>query len=208
MGFGSERPRAEEDSAEIILDAAEALFAERGFAGAKTQEIADRSGYDKKLLFYRFGSKEGLYKAVIKRALLRMGAFNFQWGNDPGTLVGNFELALGALTDFAAAHRSAVRIIVREAMDSGDAIRDVLGEVIPQVFGAAERNFREAQARGEVAEFDPRHFLITVGGASLFYFLVVDFLRDLWGVDPLAPAELKRRKEALARAILDGLRPR
>ncbi|HET8578180.1 MAG TPA: helix-turn-helix domain-containing protein, partial [Methylomirabilota bacterium] len=46
---------------EIILDAAEALFAEHGFHGTSVDAIAVRSGYNKSLLFQYFRDKVGLY---------------------------------------------------------------------------------------------------------------------------------------------------
>lgn len=51
-----------------ILDAAEAVFAEHGFAGARTQAIATLSGFNTSLLFHYFGDKLGLYTAVVQRA--------------------------------------------------------------------------------------------------------------------------------------------
>src|SRR2546427_11368900 len=53
---------------EVILDAAEAVFAEHGFDGARIDAIAKASGYNPSLLFQYFGDKLGLYTAVLKRA--------------------------------------------------------------------------------------------------------------------------------------------
>src|SRR5947207_15496773 len=52
---------------ETILETAEKIFARVGFEGARIDEIAAASGYNKRLLFYYFGDKEGLYRAVIAR---------------------------------------------------------------------------------------------------------------------------------------------
>jgi AcrR family transcriptional regulator len=52
---------------EAILTAAEAVFAEHGFDGARIDTIADVSGYNKALIFRYFGDKLGLYAAVLKR---------------------------------------------------------------------------------------------------------------------------------------------
>lgn len=52
----------------LILEAARDEFATRGFAGARTQRIAQRAGVNKQLLFYYFGSKRGLYDAVLDEA--------------------------------------------------------------------------------------------------------------------------------------------
>lgn len=56
-----------ETSREAILEAAEIVFAEHGFDGARVDAIAHLSGYDKKLLFRYYGDKLGLYVEVLKR---------------------------------------------------------------------------------------------------------------------------------------------
>lgn len=54
---------------ERILDAAEALFAERGYDGVSTRAITDLAGVRLNLLSYHFGTKERLFQAVIDRRL-------------------------------------------------------------------------------------------------------------------------------------------
>ena len=64
------RRRARRSTAEIralILDAARAVFAERGFAGATTRHIAARAEVAEPLIFNNFGSKDALFtEAVIE----------------------------------------------------------------------------------------------------------------------------------------------
>ena len=54
---------------ELILEAAQAVFLEKGLAGARMQEIADRAGINKALLHYYFRSKEKLSELIINRAI-------------------------------------------------------------------------------------------------------------------------------------------
>ena len=51
-----------------ILDVATREFAEHGFSGARVDEIAERTRTTKRMLYYYFGSKEGLFVAVLERA--------------------------------------------------------------------------------------------------------------------------------------------
>jgi TetR/AcrR family transcriptional regulator len=51
-----------------LLNAAEEVFAENGFDGARVDEIARRAGYNKSLLFQYFGDKLALYSEVIRQA--------------------------------------------------------------------------------------------------------------------------------------------
>ncbi|MDP9362946.1 MAG: TetR/AcrR family transcriptional regulator, partial [Chloroflexota bacterium] len=64
----SGRTRDADRSREAILDAAEALFAERGYEGASLQEIGRAAGVSRGTPGYFFGSKERLYQAVLERA--------------------------------------------------------------------------------------------------------------------------------------------
>ena len=61
------RKQKGEASRERILDAAIALFSERGYAGTGVHEIARRAGIEKAALYWHFGSKEGLLAAVLDR---------------------------------------------------------------------------------------------------------------------------------------------
>jgi TetR/AcrR family transcriptional regulator len=67
---GSRRGRTHdaEGTRDAILDAGEQVFAEHGFDGARIDNIAKISGYNKSLIFQYFDDKLGLYAAVIRRA--------------------------------------------------------------------------------------------------------------------------------------------
>ena len=56
-------------SVEQILGAAEKVFAQRGFEGATMAQIATAAGLPKANLHYYFGTKEGLYRAVLEGIL-------------------------------------------------------------------------------------------------------------------------------------------
>src|SRR5690348_5848489 len=57
-----ERTRAE------ILEVATREFAENGYSGARVDEIAEQTRTTKRMLYYYFASKEGLYTEVLERA--------------------------------------------------------------------------------------------------------------------------------------------
>lgn len=55
------------DTPDLILDAAEAVFADSGFDGATTRSIAEVAGVNPALIHYHFKSKEQLFEAVFAR---------------------------------------------------------------------------------------------------------------------------------------------
>jgi AcrR family transcriptional regulator len=68
LDMAAERLRDAERTRAEILEVASAEFAERGFSGARVDEIADRTRTTKRMIYYYFGGKEQLYIAVLERA--------------------------------------------------------------------------------------------------------------------------------------------
>ncbi|MFC7675702.1 TetR/AcrR family transcriptional regulator [Mycolicibacterium sp. GCM10028919] len=58
---------AERTRADLLAVATE-VFAESGFSGARVDEIAERTRTTKRMIYYYFGGKEGLYMAVLEHA--------------------------------------------------------------------------------------------------------------------------------------------
>lgn len=110
---GDIRPKRERD-AEVarnaILDAAEEIFAENGFDGARIDAIAAASGYNKSLIFHYFDDKLGLYTAVLKRI--------DQQGNELQARTLMPFLADEGLTSDASKFRTFVGIVIRWIFDS------------------------------------------------------------------------------------------
>lgn len=60
--------RASEQTQARILDAAKVEFARAGLSGARVDRIAELAGANKRMLYYYFGSKDGLFRAVLEAA--------------------------------------------------------------------------------------------------------------------------------------------
>src|SRR5262252_4130440 len=67
---GARRERNAAATKQRLLDAGEREFAARGFAGARLREIAVAAGVQPALIHHYFTDKQGLYRAVLDRALL------------------------------------------------------------------------------------------------------------------------------------------
>jgi AcrR family transcriptional regulator len=103
-----------------ILDAAEEVFAEQGFAAASTREIARRARVPFGALHYHWGSKEQLHQAVMARlvdwirdTVLR----NLLPGGTPGEIIDHLT---DAFLDALAARRHAARLLYRHVLEPVD----------------------------------------------------------------------------------------
>jgi AcrR family transcriptional regulator len=65
---GPDRSRDPDRTRADILDVATTEFADKGYAGARVDEIAAKTSTTKRMIYYYFGNKEQLYIAVLERA--------------------------------------------------------------------------------------------------------------------------------------------
>ncbi|NWH07690.1 MAG: TetR/AcrR family transcriptional regulator [Alphaproteobacteria bacterium] len=113
---------AREEKIAQLLDAADALFAEQGFAGTTTAQIAKKCAVSEKTLFWYFPSKDHILVAVTERAL-RLVLHNLYVGGWPtGKPEKDLIAAIKALRDIrhlltAAQQRAEVSPVVAKARD-------------------------------------------------------------------------------------------
>ncbi|MBU7576154.1 MAG: TetR family transcriptional regulator [Hydrogenophaga sp.] len=102
-----------------ILEVAMAEFAEKGLAGARIDEIAAATQTSKRMIYYYFQSKEGLYLAVLEESYRRMRDIESQQHLE------DFEpeAALRKLVEFTfdhhASHENYIRLVISENMNRG-----------------------------------------------------------------------------------------
>lgn len=60
-----------QDKRQVLMDTAERLFAERGFEAVSVRELAAEAGVNLAMVSYYFGSKEGLFEAIIESKIPR-----------------------------------------------------------------------------------------------------------------------------------------
>ena len=186
-----------------ILDAAEALFAERGYAGATTRAIAQQAGIQKRMLFYYFAAKDVLYRAVLERIVTNLVEIHQQFRSDPGPI--GLAEAVDGITMFMAGHPAALRVLVREIMDSGPHLPALARTHLGPLFVRGAEEVRRNMIDGVFRHADPMQVLMNVGGVTLYYFLMIPLLREIWDRDPLAPETLAERASAVRDLLLNGL---
>ncbi len=121
-------PRAQRE--EQILTIAEAVFAERGYQATTMDEVAERVGVTKPLIYGYFGSKEGLLSACIDRARAQLReATVTAWQDmaEGASLEAYFEHGIRAFFDFIDEHASAFALIQQEGVVAASASRDIEG---------------------------------------------------------------------------------
>jgi AcrR family transcriptional regulator len=195
--------RSEERPGEICAAALD-LFAEKGFAAARLDEIARRAGVSKGTLYLYFKDKEELFRAVVRNAIApnidTLTSVIAQTQAPFPDLVRMFfagfamreaELPIGAVA----------KMVIGESRNFPELARVWHDEIASRAIGALAAFVEQAQQRGEVRAGDPRLYAFSLMGP-----LVVG---ALWratlvpaGGEPIDLAALARQH---ADAVLSGM---
>jgi TetR/AcrR family transcriptional regulator len=197
-----ELPQADEVRSRI-LSAAEKVFAERGYAGATTREIAERAGIGKRMLFYYFPTKETVYRAVLERIIAGLVGIYQDTRGEPGPI--GLADAIEAITHFTAQNLPAMKVWLREIIDDGPHLADLTQRYMAPLYEQAGTGVARNMASGVFRHGDPMHALVNVGGVTIFYFLIAPMLRLVWDRDPLSPDVVAERARAARDCLLNGL---
>jgi AcrR family transcriptional regulator len=194
-----------ERTAERILDAAEPLFAERGFEGASLREIARRAGLQQPGLYNHFANKQALYAAVLDRALQPMlDALATSQQSDDADELRDAAAALPAvMTDILFEHPR-MAALFQQALrgDARSAGTRLVRRWLDRLFGAAQRGLERLDV-ADVDAHDRALLIVAMFNATTGYFLSQRAL-DAMGAgrieDPENVARQKRLLERIARA--------
>ena len=197
-------------SRDRILDAAEDLFARRGFAGIGMREVAEAVGLGKSSLFHHFKNKPQLYAAVCGRILCRIEERLMRTLAAGGTPAERLERWLDDLIDLLADNPSYARVLLRSLFEDDDLAGEMPEEIetqraIESIMGSAAAFLREGMGNGSFRAANVPHLLLTLVGQTVFPFASGDFGKEILGKDVFDPAEVQRRKHELRDFIRFGL---
>jgi len=195
-------------SALRILDAARSEFAQRGFPGARLQDIAERAGLTHPTLLYHFKSKEKLYAAVIEQAMLDWAAMTSAAVSAAPVGFDRVAALVAAGMEFFATHHDFVIIWRREAIEGGGRLEVAMAEHMRPFLERAVAFLEGEVEAGRLRPHDPEELMQLVYGAVSTYFSDAGFRARLSGIDPMTAESRARFREALTGMLRDALAPR
>ena len=207
-----------EGAREAILNAAEAVFAEHGFDGARIDVIAKASGYNSSLLFHYFGDKLGLYVEVVKRADREMTELQVRVLApllEDETIVSNvhafkalLEIIVTALFDYLMAHPRFMRMLLWEQAEGWQTFSRTVSQFNTEDADQFEALFRMARSAGLLrSDFVPLIQLSMVLQICLTYLTFIPLYQMVLppGEDLFSAAALARAREYLVAFVVHGM---
>src|SRR5437588_2447353 len=193
-----------------LLAAARREFASRGLAGARVDEIADRAGVNKQLVYHYFGDKDALYLAVLEWVYEEIRAqerkLNLE-GLPPERAIRKL---IESSFDHLAAHPDFIVLLNDENRGGArhvrgsrrlEAMLSPLVSMVSKILGEGVRSgiFR----RG----IHPLHLYISIAGLSYFFFSNTPTLSAILAKDLTTAAARRARRRHVVDLVLQALRP-
>ncbi|MGH8668188.1 MAG: TetR/AcrR family transcriptional regulator [Burkholderiales bacterium] len=192
-----------------ILEAASQEFARYGLGGARVDRIAVRAGANKRMLYYYFGDKDGLFLASLEQSYARIRSAERTLDlehRDPRE-------ALKRLVKFTwkyfLEHPEFLTLLNSENLHKGRHVRK--SRRVPEMHSTLVETLRTVLRRGEAQGLfrkgvDPVQLYISIAGEGYFYLSNRYTLSRIFERDLMAPRALASRARHIADMILNALR--
>ncbi len=194
-----------------ILKAAEEVFLEKGFALAKTTEIAGKAGVTHAMLHYYYRTKEKIFEKIFERKIRELTASLAVHFPADMPFLELARLLVESHFDFVAANPRLPRFVLQEVISNPSrsvGVRKLVTPFVDQLLTDLTGRMDEAVRKGEIRPVEPLHLLYDVASLNIFAFLSLPAVVQ---VMKLSEKECQRflaqRKAENVEVVLSRLRP-
>jgi AcrR family transcriptional regulator len=192
---------------ELILEAAQAVFLEKGLAGARMQEIADRAGINKALLHYYFRSKEKLSALIIERAIAVILPRVMAVLDTDLELFDKIRLVVDTYLTFVSRNSFLPLFIVNEVNRNPQFFFRTVVEKERTHLDKFRRQVEEAVAQGRIHPIAPAQLFMNVMSLVIFPFIGKPIIQVGLGLsDEDFKREMEHRRTEVAEFVIRAIR--
>lgn len=192
-------------TAERILDAAEDLFAEKGYAATSLGDVADRVGIRSPSLYNHFRNKEALYQAVLERLIEEFSQplQAIAASDNPDR-----DLVLTWLETIVRMHHAnpnLARLLQHAALSGGPHTNALIDRLFSPMFEPAANLDPDGERFGQLAREGLQPWAVMAfNNLVMSYVTMAPMYRDLLGEDPFSEDALEKQLH-LVRTLLKAV---
>ena len=165
------------------MNAAKNVFQEKGMAGARMQEIADKAGINKALLHYYYRSKQLLFEATFKSAFSIMAPQLNQVLNDDRELFDKIRNFTEKYTSFVMKHPYLPNFVIQEINKNPEFIQKLQMEKNVPSIDKFKIQVASAIEQGLIKPIDAEQLFINILSLNIFPFIGKPLLKGLINAD-------------------------
>ena len=201
----------EQNTEQIILEAAEAEFLEKGYSNAKMMAIAQRAGVAHSMLHYYFRSKENLFQGILQQKMRDMFSLEGEALEGETTFEGLLRKVRDLRDRFFAANPKFAYFILTEVMGNAQN-RELLVRLVEQMSRTSMVKLRELleqeMAAGRMRRMRIENVILMMITLDVAMLTAISQCREEEGIgDEVADRLLAGYKERNLQLFLEALRP-
>lgn len=181
-----------------ILAIATEEFSKKGLSGSRVDEIAERTHTVKRMIYYYFGSKDGLYRAVLERAYEDIRSLEVSLDLDAMAPADALRALVRATFDYHTKHPDFVRLVMNENIHHGDHIGQLAiikarrSTVLVMLRKLIDRGAAAGQFRDDL---DPIEVHMSISALCFYNVSNRYTFSRIFDIDMTSPKALARRRE-------------
>jgi AcrR family transcriptional regulator len=200
--------KAKEENTELeILNAAKEVFQEKGMAGSRMQEIADKARINKSMLHYYYRSKQLLFEAVFKNAFRLLAPQLNKVLNDDSELFDKIRNFTNNYISFVIEHPYLPNFVIQELNKNPGFVEKLRTEKDFPKIEKFKLQVEDAVTRGIIKTISAEQLFINIMSLNIFPFIAAPLLQGLINVEEKEYRELmESRNTEVADFIINSIR--
>lgn len=192
-----------------ILKAATEEFTTKGLTGARVDHIARRSGVNKRMIYYYYGDKEGLYLAVLEATYSAIRHAEIGLHLDDRDPVDGMRELVRFTWNYFIKHPEFLSLLANENMHQArflkqsSKIQDLHSPLIGMISSLLARGAKDGVFKAKV---DPVQLYISIASLGFFYMSNRHTLSTIFGRDLSEPGALEKRGDHIVEVVLGYLK--
>ena len=181
-------------TAERILDAAEDLFAQKGYSATSLGDVADRVGIRSPSLYNHFRNKEALYEAVLERLLVEFSGPLMEMQQSTGLSQERVLAWLETIVRQHHANPNLARLLQHAALSGGPHTNEIIERLFSPMFRTPASEELEGDYFGQLSQMGLQPWAVMAfNNLVMSYVTMAPMYRDLLGEDPFSEAALDKQ---------------
>ncbi|MDP4228763.1 MAG: TetR/AcrR family transcriptional regulator [Bacteroidota bacterium] len=194
-----------------ILEAAEQLFLEKGFAMTSTTEIAKIAGCNQALVHYYFRTKDHLFDAIFENKVRMFISTFMEISNEDIPFEEKLKRKIEAHFDMIRANPKFPFLIINELTTNPQRVEKIKAKIsqLPKaIFGQLDKELDEEIRKGNIRPIKTIDLLFSIVSLNMVLFLAKPFIKTITNIsDEDYEAMVEHRKKENVLMILRSLRP-
>ena len=190
-----------------ILNAAKEVFQQKGMAGTRMQEIADKANINKALLHYYYRNKQLLFEAVFQSAFKLLAPQLHKILNDDSDLFEKIKNFTENYVSFVIKHPYLPNFVIQELSKNPEFVQKLRADKNFPAIKKFKTQVNQAAIQGIIKPIEAEQLFINIMSLNIFPFIGQPLLMVLVNADKESYNKiLKKRKTEVAEFIINSIK--